>query len=125
MSEQLIFKARKERREITAPILIPGIVDAHGHLYGEEEVLKACRNFNEKCMKANLQHEFQMDDSAAKFIESYVTPNDMIIEGVKILKGTWLGTLKIYNDALWDAVKNGEFTGFSIGCMSNVEYVNE
>ena len=121
MSEKLIFKANLERREITMPILIPNVVDAHGDIYSEEEVLKACRNFNEVCKRTNLQHEFMMDDDAAKFIESYVTVADSIVDGVPIVKGSWLGTMAIKNDALWKSVKDGEFTAFSIGCMAKVE----
>jgi hypothetical protein len=125
MSETLIYKAHKERREITAPVLVPEVVDAHGEIYSEEEVLKACRNFNAVCMKTNLQHMYQMEDDAAKFIESYVTPADMNVEGVIIKKGSWVATMKVKNDSLWQAVKEGEFTGFSIGCMAQTEYLKD
>lgn len=121
MSEKLIFKASKERREITCPVLIPNLVDAHGDIYSEEAVLKACRNFNKVCKRTNLQHEYMMDDDSAQFIESYVTPADSIIDGVPIVKGTWMATMHVKNDALWKAVKDGEFTGFSIGCIAKVE----
>ena len=124
MSERLIYKAHSERREITAPVLLPEEVDAHEEIYSETEVLKACRNFYIVCMKTNLQHMYQMTDDAAEFIESYITPADMIIDGVKIKKGTWMATMKIHNDSLWKAVKEGEFTGFSIGCMAKTEYLN-
>jgi hypothetical protein len=125
MSEVLIFKARVERREITAPVLLPDVVDSHGDIYSEEEVLKACRNFNEVCMKANLQHMHQMDDDAAKFIESYCLPSAMTVDGVDLPKGTWLATMKINNDALWKSVKEGEFTGFSIGCIAQTEHLKD
>ena len=120
-----IFKAIDERREITAPILVPEEADAHGDIYSADEILKACRNFNEYCEKANVQHEFQVSKQTAEWIESYIAPADMVVNGVAVTKGTWMGTMKVHNDSLWDAVKEGEFTGFSIGCKARVERLDE
>ncbi len=124
-TEVLVFKANEERREITAPVLLPGVVDLHGDIYSEEEVMKACRNFNEFCKKSNLQHQKQMNDSDIKFIESYVTPADMTVKGFKYPKGTWMSTAKINSDVIWKSVKDGYFTGFSIGCRVKSEKVDE
>ena len=68
---------------------------------------------------------YQMDDSAAEFIESYVLPTEMTVDGVSLPKGTWMMTMKVKNDSLWKAVKEGEFTGFSIGCMAQTEYLKD
>lgn len=112
----MIFKANAERREITAPVLLPETVDAHGDIYSEEEVLKACRNFNEFCRKSNLQHSVQLEKDDLEFIESYVTMSKTVIDGKEYPKGTWMLTGKCHSDIIWESVKNGTFTGWSIGC---------
>ena len=122
--EKLIYKARKEKQEITAPVLLPEQTDAHGDIYSIEEVEKACRNFNENCMQTNLQHIYQMSEDTTEVIESWVTKSDQVIDDVTIPKGTWMMTMKIKSPALWKAVKDGEFTGFSIGAHCKAEKLN-
>jgi len=47
----------------------------------------------------------------------------MIHDGRVVKKGTWLATMKVKSDALWEAVKEGTFKGFSIGCKVKVEQI--
>ncbi|NRA42491.1 MAG: hypothetical protein HRU21_09340 [Pseudomonadales bacterium] len=121
------MKLRKvfaEQREITAPVLVPDEGDYHGHIYSEEEVHQACRNYRENCRKANIQHAFDISKDTAEFVEHYLAPADIPMETtdgtITVKKGTWLATMKIKNDTLWQDVKDGKFTGFSISanCMS-------
>jgi len=121
--EKTVTKKNEELREITSAVLVPGVCDWHEETYTEEEVLKAERNFSKYCKKANLQHEHQLDESMAEFTESYILPNDMIHDGRVVKKGTWLATMKVKSDTLWDAVKEGTFKGFSIGCKVKVERI--
>jgi hypothetical protein len=123
MMEKTVTKKNNELREITSAVLVPGVCDWHEETYTEEEVLKAERNFSKYCKKANLQHEHQLDETMAEFTESYILPSDMIHEGRVVKKGTWLATMKVKSDALWDAVKDGTFKGFSIGCKVRVEQI--
>lgn len=123
MMEKTVTKKNEELREITSVVLVPGVCDWHDETYTEEEVLKAERNFSKYCKKANLQHEHQLDESMAEFTESYILPSDMIHDGRVVKKGTWLATMKVKSDALWDAVKEGTFKGFSIGCKVKVEQI--
>ena len=79
--ETTVTKKNEEMREITSVVLVPGVADWHDEIYDEKEVLKAERNFSKYCKKANLQHEIQLDESQAEFVESYIIPNDMIHDG--------------------------------------------
>ncbi len=58
-----------------------------------------------------------------KVVESYVAPQDIEIEDVKVKKGSWIIAVKIIDDTLWDAIKEGEFTGFSLGGYAMTEEV--
>ena len=48
---------------------------------------------------------------------TYVGHATLLIEigGVRLRKGTWLLAVRILSDELWEQVKGGELTGFSIG----------
>lgn len=119
MSEKeikFVAKADYGRMEITAPALIPEpYVDAHLDIISEEEVFKACRNFTKNCMQPNLQHKYQLGEDVAEFTESYILPQPTEFNGTELPKGTWMLTMKCKSKALLDAVREGEFNGFSIG----------
>lgn len=121
MGIEFVAKADYGRMEITAPALIPDYVDAHGDIISEEEVYKACRNFAKNCMQPNLQHEFHLDPDTAEFTECYVLQKNTEFNGTELPKGTWMLTLKCKSTKLLDAVKNGEFNGFSIGALAETE----
>lgn len=115
MEEIFVAKADYGRREITAPVLIPEpYVDAHGDIISEEEVYKACRNFNEHCMQANLQHQFQLDPEVMSISESYLLQKS----DADLPKGTWMMTMKCKSDTLLDAVRDKKFNGFSIAARA-------
>lgn len=108
-----------ERREFIAPVLVPEEVDYHGDIYSEEEVYNACRNYRKNCGRASLQHKFDLSTDTAEFVEHYVTPGEMTVidpagEEVLVKKGTWMASMKIKDDSLWDDCQNDVFTGFSI-----------
>jgi hypothetical protein len=104
-----------EKQEFIAPVLVPDEVDYHDHIYSEEEVYKACRNYRKNCNRANLQHEQDLDDSKAHFVEHYIAPVDMDFDnGMTVKKGTWMATMKFKDAGLWQDVKDQKFKGFSI-----------
>jgi hypothetical protein len=119
---KLLKRLETEKREFIAPVLVPDEVDYHSHSYSEEEVHKACRNYQSTCGKANLQHDFDLAKDSAEFVEHYIAPTEMHFADadITVKKGTWLATMKIKNDSLWQDVKDGKFTGFSISanCLS-------
>jgi hypothetical protein len=116
MEEKQIFKAKfhEEKQEILAPVLVPNEVDFDGHTYSEEEVSKAKENFVKYCNKANLQHRYSLSKDQAEFTEHYITPADMTINEQVVKKGTWMARMSIKSKALWQAVKDKVFTGFSV-----------
>jgi len=50
-----------------------------------------------------------------KVLESYLAPTDFTIGELTVRKGTWLLAVRVLSDELWDRVKTGDLTGFSIG----------
>jgi Putative phage serine protease XkdF len=97
--------------------------DQHGDWYSEEEVEKACHNFNTYCRKANLLH--LVDTDAFTFVESYISKVDMVLGDTPVKKGTWLATCYFEDEELWQGVKDGTFDGLSIQCVGTYEKLED
>lgn len=120
----IMKKVNTEKREITAVVLEPTTPenpDCHNDFYDAAEVNKACDNFNENCMNANIQHLVQVESDACVIKSSWVQPVESQIGDQIVKAGSWLMTMKVNDDTLWEAVKDGVFTGFSIGADGNFE----
>jgi hypothetical protein len=50
----------------------------------------------------------------ASIIESYIAPTDFKCNGQVVKSGSWVMGVKIFDKDLWQAIKKGEITGFSI-----------
>lgn len=107
-----------ELRQATYIVLEPDEVDLQGDTYTEAEVRKACHNFNQFCEKAYLDHAVETED--AKFVESYIAPSDLEINGEQVKKGTWLAVVQ-FEPEIWKDVKKGKYTGLSIGAYAKEE----
>ena len=115
--KQINIKKSKDSKlmQATFVVLAPDEVDAHGDTISEEEIRKACFNFNEFCSSpANL---FHMTPTAKySFAESYVAPVDFQLDDKFIKKGTWLATIQVKDEALWELIESGDINGVSVGC---------
>ncbi len=109
-----------EERFVFGEVLVPEEVDAHGDIYSIKEVRFAAHFFMEKFGNTGLMHEQFINDDAV-IIETYVAPVGMTIEGRKIKKGTWLVGMRIHSESLFDDIKAGRLTGFSIGGIATVQ----
>lgn len=109
-----IVKADTDSHYLTGIVYEPMVEDTHGNYMTEEEITKAAHWFAKNGNSVDIQHSFKECKDVA-VVESYVAKCDMEIEGQPIKKGTWLMTVEVTNDELWEAVQKGEITGFSMG----------
>jgi hypothetical protein len=122
--EMIIEKASEEERTIFGEVLIPEEVDAHGDIYSAFDVEKAAHYFMENFGNMGLMHSLLINDDV-KILETWVAPIDMVLKTSTgsdrvIKKGTWLMKARVISDLLWDKIKSGELTGFSIGGLATV-----
>lgn len=116
----------QEKRLATFIVLEPQDVDLtttdlHEDWYDEETILDACVEFNKalNLRKGSLMH--MVDTEGYTFIESYIAPVDMQIGEQLIKKGTWLQTIQVSSDWIWEGIKDGKFNGLSVECNGIVE----
>jgi 5-methylcytosine-specific restriction endonuclease McrA len=124
------------QRYVLGPVLIPVVTDLQGDSISAEEIEKSERAWMERYQNLGWQHsaepsqidEFRQGDEGGKvpllssdkvvLVESYILRSDtgfVMINGRKVLAGTWLMGLVYKDDALWNEVVTGKRTGFSIG----------
>jgi len=103
-----------DERYVLGVVLEPEVVDAQGDIYSPEEVRQAAHRFMEEFGGLGLMHRFRVNGQV-KVLESYLAPADFEFGDTKVRKGTWLLAVRILSDELWDRIKDGQLTGFSIG----------
>lgn len=118
-SKLFVTKSEKEfERLVTGVVLEPNVPDLHGEIVAdEEEVYKAMQSFMIHSQSTNIDHIAKSD---ARVVESWVTREDTQINGVDIVKGTWLMTMQLPEEE-FQGVLDGKFTGFSVGCLGERE----
>jgi len=117
--KQIVSKSADEMKQALFIVMVPDEPDMHGDVTSAEEIQKACHNFNLFCRQPNLFHISKTN--MFEFAESYIAPVDMQIGEEVIKAGTWLANIQINDDDLWQAVKDGEVSGLSIGALAAVE----
>ncbi len=103
-----------DERFVLGIVLEPEVVDAQGDVYSADEIRQAEHRFMEDFGGLGLMHRLAVNDQV-KVLESYLAPVDFEIAGVAVKKGTWLLGVRVLSDELWEQVKDGKLTGFSIG----------
>lgn len=103
-----------EERYVFGIVLEPDVVDSQNDTYSAEEVRKAAHRFMAEYQQIGHQHS-AIVTGKIKILESYVAPADFEVGGQTVKKGTWLLATRVDDDELWEAVKSGDLTGYSIG----------
>lgn len=113
-----IVKADAETHYVTGIVYEPMAEDSHGNFMTEGEITKAAYWFAKNGNKVDLQHSFEPLDGAS-VVESWIAKADFDIDGETIKKGTWLMTVEVADESVWDGIEKGEITGLSMGGLGN------
>lgn len=113
-----IIKTDAENHYVTGIVYEPMTEDSHGNYMTEEEIVKACYWYSENGDKVDLQHSFEPLDGAS-VVENWVAKADFTVGDEEVKKGTWLMTVKVKNDDVWQGIEKGEITGLSMGGVGN------
>lgn len=110
--------AQEEERYVLGIVLEPlkelKSKDLQNDTYSAAEVRKACHVFMQEYGNLGQQHQKYIN-GRVKILENWISPDDTVIDGQAIAKGTWLMAIRVIDDDLWSSVKKGDITGFSIG----------
>lgn len=117
---RLLTKNEDEQRLVYGVVYEPDIVDAHGDFMTAEEIEKAAHEFMKEYRNIDTQHNFE--SGAGEVVESYVALADMNIGEEVIKKGSWVLVTRA-TEEVWESIKKGEITGYSMAGTAEVEEV--
>lgn len=115
---------KAEKRLVTGVVLQPDVVDAQGDIIDAESIEVAAHDFLSSynlVTQMGLQHRHMAP--GIRLVESYVAPVDFDLGDKLVKRGTWLITVKILDDKIWEQVSIGKIKGFSIGGVAKVQRV--
>jgi hypothetical protein len=110
---QLVVKAGDEQI-VYGIVLEPDTVDAQADVYSADAVRDAAHKYMADFQNTGLMHQRKINEKA-QVIESFLAPCNFDLGGQKVKVGTWCMAMRVLDKAIWDEVKTGKYTGFSIG----------
>ncbi|NNU87957.1 structural protein [Geobacillus sp. MR] len=102
----------EEKRIVFGPVLVPNEPDSDGDVVSAEKIEEVAHKFLEQYGNIDLQHTL---NNVGKVVESYILPFDWEINNeLTVPKGSWMMGVRVQDEGVWQAVKEGKLTGFSI-----------
>lgn len=108
---RILAKEADEQKLVYGIVYEPDTVDAHGDFMTAAEIEKAAHGFLKDARQIDKQHDFQ--GGVGEVVESYVAPADFEMNGETIKKGSWVLVTKA-SEEVWEQIKKGEITGYSM-----------
>lgn len=98
-------------------------------VFSEDTIKKLSHNFFKSGFQLNSKLEHDTPIEGVSFVESWLVENSDIDKsanfGLSYPKGSWLATMKVDNDEIWDDyIKTGKLKGFSVDAMVDLQEVN-
>jgi len=118
--------AREEERYIKGVVLEPTIgkdvlnPDTDNDVYTEGDVRFAAHWFAEHGWRMKIQHQIASERDIV-ILENTITDVEYKLNGEVVHKGSWLMANRVYNEEIWQMIKDGRITGFSIGGLGSRE----
>jgi 6-pyruvoyl-tetrahydropterin synthase len=109
-----IITKNAESHYVTGVVYEPMTEDTDGDFMTADTIAKTAYGFMKNGIGNDVNHSFELQ-KGTEVVESWIAKADCEIEGQTITKGTWLMTVEITDNDLWEKVEKGEITGFSMG----------
>lgn len=106
----------EDERLVKGVVLEPGTIDLQGDIITSENIRKVAFDYMARSRVVGFRHK---EATNAAIVESYIADFDFILNDQKVVKGSWVMTVKVFSDDIWLMVKNGEINSFSIGGWGN------
>ncbi len=117
-----ILKA--EKRILKGVVLVPNVLDAHEDKIKSEVIEEAAAKFlNDYNKRTKLGVQHNIFGKNIQLRQSYIAEVDFKLGKEKIKKGSWVLVVKVLDDDVWERVKKGKITGFSIGGKAKAKKV--
>ena len=133
-NEPIKMSMDEEQHIITGPALIPNKpiyrrngADEYFIVFSEQSIKDVMEKYmSDKGLGINLEHTYETEN--ASIIESYLINRDKGIlhkDFDDLPDGTWIVSMKIHNEKLWELVKSNTLNGFSIEGILSLQPAKE
>jgi hypothetical protein len=102
-----------EERLVYGIVYEPGVNDTDGEFADEVEIRKAAHLFLARYRSIKVEH--LTTNEMIEVVESYSSPVEFTLGGQPVSKGAWVMVVKVFDEEVWELVKSGQLTGFSMG----------
>jgi 2'-5' RNA ligase len=107
-----ILKADEHRQLVYGVVLEPDMIDSQLDVMRASEIEAAAHYYLNFSRVVGDRHRKKAN---AEVVESYIAPVDFDLNGQRVKKGSWVLVVHITDPYLWQQVKQGLYTGFSVG----------
>ena len=90
----------------------PDETDSQGDVANEAEIREACYYFMEHTQVFKVNHKGNPID--VTILENYIAPDDLVVEGRPIKKGSWVLSIRVNDEGAWNKIVLGELQGYSM-----------
>lgn len=114
-----------EKREVVGLALVPNkqiyrrIKDKEFTIsFSEETIAKVQELYLKKNYNNNVTVDHEHSVEGVSLIESWIVEDEKFdksnLYNLNAVKGSWVVKMKVYNEEVWQQIKDGKFKGFSI-----------
>ena len=108
-----LFKFDEEQHLVYGVVLVPEQVDKQDDIVDAGEIREAAHNFMLASQRLKVMHS---ELKKIRPVESFIAPCDMTFDGGFVVsKGSWVLVSKVLDEEVWEKIKFGTLTGYSIG----------
>jgi hypothetical protein len=112
----------EEKRLVHGIVMEPDSTDTDGETTDADEIEKAAHRFLERSRVMGDTHKKR---AKAVPVESYITSVELTLGEQPVKKGSWVMVSRVDDDTLWKGIKDGDYTGYSIGAYVKREEIEE
>lgn len=134
-NKQFKFKADNERKIITGALMVADLPiyrssKEMGEFYvvfDKKEIEKIVQKFFRRgnTSNVNMMHDPNKQVDGVYMFESFIVDSQRGIKAPEgftgITEGSWIGSYKVDNHEVWDSIMKGEFMGFSVEGMFDMQ----
>ena len=138
-----ILRLNEDEHVVEMIILEPNIEDLQHHVVSQSEIELGKEIWERSSGVIGLQHRNREGDlfelgnfdpfdecwqygyqDSFELLSSVITSQDTIINNQRVKEGSWLLSLRVLDDNIWEKIQNEELTGASVGALAITEVQN-
>lgn len=119
-ARQAVIKGTTKAKQLLYCVVAePDSEDLQGDVLDSEEIEKMAHRYAAESRFIGDAHRKDADGNVipadAEMVETFIAPIDFEVDGEKILKGSWVITIRVNDAEMWNNVAAGLIDGVSIG----------